>query len=644
MQASVKVTVPALFYLSLFLAVVCLAPALHGPFLFDDFPNLAQLRAFGGWTPAGLTSYLLLGESGPGGRPLSMLSFLLDDISWPSDPYPFKYTNVMIHLLNGCLVAWLVILLRKVLIKRFELQPEWVAMVVCAIWLLNPYQVSSVMYVVQRMALLATTCVLAGLVMYVRGRAWVDDGRRSGHALMLAGYAVGGGLGALCKENALLFVWLVPLVEWLVFSGEKGRSVMTRVLVVAPALLLLVVLASRWQGFLVSYEYFRDFSLAERLLSEGRALGYYLWRYLIPGVSYMEVLTDGFEKSTGLFSPWSTFVWLVLHTALILLAVSVRRRLPLFSLGVLFFYVAHSLESTVVPLELFYEHRNYLPSVFLFLGGLHAPARYTRVVGASLSVFVLVCAGLQFVRATFWSNESGLLAIMYQQNPSSERAVTTLAEYLERQHRPAEALALMRSYELAHFTGQELALNRMVMACYLGADNQTDVDVLLKSPEKYRSKAGPMTTQISTLSVHIKNGRCQELDFDDLKAFLDNYRNAFRRDSAALQSYYVSMAYVSYYSEGYQAFRQQGLLALKQRVNVALAASLCGQFYMLGAAEDSCDCYRQHESMLDIERSRTPRVFMQRLLPKDNQKKYAEYLEDMSYVCEETQQKALEEK
>src|SRR5690242_19300924 len=92
---------------------VCLLlyrPALYGPFLFDDFPNLAALTSIdhlGSWRDLGI--YLSQPRSFPG-RPLAMLSFLPLKASWPDHSFPFKLVNLIIHVLNGLLVyrlTWL---------------------------------------------------------------------------------------------------------------------------------------------------------------------------------------------------------------------------------------------------------------------------------------------------------------------------------------------------------------------------------------------------------------------------------------------------------------------------------------------------------------------------------------------------------
>ena len=92
----------AVWALLLLLAIVVYLPGLSGPFLFDDFGTLAELGQRGGirdWET--FRAFVFGGHAGPTGRPLALLTFLLDATNWPADAWPFKRTNVVIHLING---------------------------------------------------------------------------------------------------------------------------------------------------------------------------------------------------------------------------------------------------------------------------------------------------------------------------------------------------------------------------------------------------------------------------------------------------------------------------------------------------------------------------------------------------------------
>jgi hypothetical protein len=91
-------------------------PGLSGDFLFDDFGTLPALGAYGPVVnPTALSRYLTSGGGDPTGRPLALASFLIDANDWPADPHPFKYTNMLLHLLNGMLLGWVLLRLGRAL-------------------------------------------------------------------------------------------------------------------------------------------------------------------------------------------------------------------------------------------------------------------------------------------------------------------------------------------------------------------------------------------------------------------------------------------------------------------------------------------------------------------------------------------------
>jgi len=285
-------------------------PTLTGPFLFDDYSNLNALREVGGnLTLEGVKNYITDKSAGPTGRPLSMLSFLINDVYWPSNAESFKYTNILIHILNGLALTWLILMIARRHFVELDARLKVAAILLAGFWVLNPYHLSSIAYVIQRMALLSAFCVLVGLIVFIKGRVFLEKGKKkTGYTLIWTGYVVGAGIGALFKENAAVFFFLAPLMEHLLFgkaSKEKKPFLLTLTFLV-PILALVFFLASYilWQH---AYIWYRDFTLTERLLSQSRTMGYYLWRYIVPGVGYSGIYTDGFEKSTDLFQPASTF-------------------------------------------------------------------------------------------------------------------------------------------------------------------------------------------------------------------------------------------------------------------------------------------------------------------------------------------------
>ena len=331
---------------------------LDGPFLFDDFASIATLGSHGGVTDwETFKSFVFGGNAGPTGRPLAKATFLLDANNWPTEPWPFKRTNLLIHLINGTLLAALSYQILRLL--EFEnRQAQWVAIAAAGAWLLHPFLVSTTLYVVQRMTQLSAMFVFAGLVGYLYGRTRLEGDRVRAYLIMSCSLVLGTFLAVISKENGALLPLLALVLEMtVVASNQRYRSQLNRpwfaAFVILPAItigLYLVYITSRADLFAITPP--RDFSLYERALTQPRILTDYLYNWFIPKLYTTGVFQDHFLKSTALLSPVTTVLAIVLHGGLAMLALTKRREWPLFALVVLFFYGGHLVESTVVNLSL----------------------------------------------------------------------------------------------------------------------------------------------------------------------------------------------------------------------------------------------------------------------------------------------------
>jgi tetratricopeptide (TPR) repeat protein len=110
----------------------------------------------------------------------------------------------------------------------------------------------------------------------------------------------------------------------------------------------------------------RPFTLTDRLLTAPRILLFYISLLLYPIPSRLTFLHD-IEVSRSLIEPWTTLPAMLAVAALCAAAVTMARRTPLLSYCVLFFFLNHLIEGTIIPLELIFEHRNYIPSMLFFV-------------------------------------------------------------------------------------------------------------------------------------------------------------------------------------------------------------------------------------------------------------------------------------
>jgi len=458
-------------------AVLAYWPGLGGPFVFDDLGVVPQLGDLGGvrnWET--FRAFVFGGTAGPTGRPLAMLSFLIDARDWPAESWAFKRTNLAIHLVNGALLG---ILTRQILMVagRHRKKAALVALISMGAWLLHPFLVSTTLYVVQRMAQLSTTFMFAGLAGYMYFRTRLAGDNVAAYipvSLWLTGCTL---LSILAKENGALLPLLAGILELTVLSGRvtqvpKLNRIWLTVFIGAPVVLLVSYLAYMvaGTGFFVVVPP-RNFSIYERLLTESRVLVDYLQNWFIPKLYTTGVFQDHYIKSTGLFAPLSTLLSVIFHTVLLTLAVAKRREWSLFALAVLFFYGGHLLESTVLNLELYFEHRNYLPAAFLFLplfAALSNKADTKVLIGVSVGILCLLGSFTRY-SSTVWSDYDSMVQASVQKAPTSARAQARFAAILFNAGHVDESLEVLDRALVTVDTGQpQLLVSKLIYLCHLG--------------------------------------------------------------------------------------------------------------------------------------------------------------------------------
>ena len=433
-----------IFFFILVLTVFVYWTGLQGNFLFDDYPNLQDLGTYGvidSWDK--VRNFISNGFSGPTGRPISLLSFLIDANTWPASPYSFKYTNLMIHLLNGVLLYWAILLLLKNYNYK-ENKSIWIALVASAIWLLHPYFVSTTLYVVQRMAQLATLFSLVGIVGYLKCRLSIPFRPVRAYIGMVFFLGLGTVFATYSKENGALLPFLILVIEFC-NPNKMNRPIWQwrAFFLWLPSIAILVVL-SKYITFAEDPWPNRNFNMIERLYSESRILCEYLFNLLIPQVELRGLYQDAFIVSKSIFNPITTLYSIVFLLALLFLALFFKNRYPLFALGILFFLTAHLMESTVIGLELYFEHRNYLAAIFLFLPIVSGLALLKDRIDARLVnlIVIFILGGLSFFtyeRAKLWGNTPALELYWAQNSPNSPRAQSSIAGMLFDQGRVLEA-------------------------------------------------------------------------------------------------------------------------------------------------------------------------------------------------------------
>jgi tetratricopeptide (TPR) repeat protein len=457
-------------------AWLCLLPGLHGGFRFDDFVNLDALGKRGpidNW-PA-FWRYLTSGTADPLGRPLSLLTFLLDGRDWPTDPEPFLRTNLLLHLLNGLLLFRLVLRLESGCDAE---RAGVVALLASGAWVLHPLLVSTTLYVVQREAMLPATWTLLALHAFVRARQlYVASAGRCGGFGMAFAIIAGTALAALSKANGVLLPLLALTLSATVVRPSSRQSLPASairrlrwydgLLLVLPSLGLALYLALplwQWNEVIPS----RGWTVGERVLTEPRVVLDYLDLLVVPRVLSPGLFNDQFQASTNLLQPGSTLPALLMVLVLFSGALMGRKRWPRLTAGLLFFFAGHALESTTLPLELYFEHRNYLPSMLLAWPLASAIANAPIPVWGRASIgsaMLLVLGAITLQRADLWGQPALQAQVWASSNPDSPRAQAMAAMSLQQSGQTDQAAAMLLPLWRQHPGELQLAFNYANARC-----------------------------------------------------------------------------------------------------------------------------------------------------------------------------------
>jgi Tfp pilus assembly protein PilF/ABC-type tungstate transport system substrate-binding protein len=451
--------------LSLLAVIVVLiyTPSLTTPYIFDDLSNIRDnphIRI-----PAlSLKNLAWAGFHSPiANRPVANISFALNYYIHGYNPVGFHVVNILIHIATGFFLYFLAkATLATPALKAGYGRFGWIPFFTVFIWIVHPLQTQSVTYLVQRMNSLAAMFYILSMLLYARFRLTVTTRSKW---LLFGGCVVSGLLAFGTKEISATLPGFIILYEWYFFQGSSRQWRRSHLLILLGAGLVIVLISLAYfknapiARILSSYNH-RDFTLVERVLTEFRVVIFYISLLIWPRPSRLNLDHD-FALSYSLTDPITTLLAFLVILALIILAVLTARRNPLLSFGILWFFGNLVIESSVIGLELVFEHRNYLPSMLAIMALVALVFRYSKPVW--LAVIPLCIAGTVFTVWTFernrvWADEITLYQDCAAKSPAKARAQNNLGVAFIRHGRLAEAvaqfhkaLALKPDYGDAHY-------------------------------------------------------------------------------------------------------------------------------------------------------------------------------------------------
>ena len=598
LEASLLVAILAAVY-------VIFRSGLGAPLQFDDVGNLAGLSEVVDFQSA--VTFAFSGEAGPLGRPLSLLTFALQAPSWPDAIVDLQRVNVLIHLLNGALAACLALKLSRLFPAVVE-RPATIAIVTAGLWVLQPLLASTSLMLIQRMTLLAATATLVGLILFVEGRSRLGNPKGAGFQFMTVGIVGGTVMAVLSKESGALlplYAWVLEVTLLRAAGLHQSRTlrVWSAAFLAGPVILLVGYAAWSWGAILEGYGH-RPFGMGERLATELVVLWDYVRLILLPKLSLLGPFHDDYE-ALGPANPAAmaaTAAWATVAVGAFL----ARRRAPLLSFSIGWFVAGHLLESTVFPLELYFEHRNYLPSLGIVAvvaaGPFIAKGVSGRALMAGLLAYGMMSAWTLYQVTSLWGEPSLAAQFWAQAHPGSPRAAQMLARQLllDGQSEAAAEEILAASSRMPQ--ASDLALQSLQINCDRLSAEEFEIriaDLLERLPGMRHSYAAPKS--LRSLVDMVVKGECRNLSENLMwqvgEALLAN--RFFRENGHSRTLLHRELARLARYRKDLSATMEQLELAFVAYPHpdtaVLMAETLLSAGVLDGAIEKLADACRVAE-------------------------------------------------
>jgi len=395
----------------------------------------------------------------------------------------YHAVNLLLHILNALLVFGIL----RHAFKGLACGPDGMEddasplapLAAALLFLCHPIQTHAVTYISSRFLLMASFFSLLSLYSYIRFRSSAVGNSRSAYMILAT---LSAAAGMLCKEFTFTLPFLIALYELCFFSGslrERLRSLapLGLTLPVIPFLVFfqkgsLTALDSTMRTITAADS--SQIARGDYLLTQFRVIVMYL-RLLIFPVGQNIDHDIPVQHSLAALPVLASFLLLLtlltwagwrLYRSLRAGEASESRIVPF---GIIWFFVALSVESSIIPLgELQAEYRLYLPSVGFFMAITALAAMSSRKynltstpIGVAASIVVVALCTATVLRNRVWQSEISLWQDSSSKSPAKVRPHQNLALYygmsgrfdLAKQHLQQALTIEPRNFELHNNLG-----------------------------------------------------------------------------------------------------------------------------------------------------------------------------------------------
>lgn len=431
---------------------------------FDDEPNITDNSHLhlDTLTWEGIKRAIFSDRNNPGFpyRPVACLTFAFNYYFGGLDVFGYHLVNLVIHWLSSVFLFLFIYHSLNLSKLRDKYGPDSysLALLATVFWAINPVQVQAVTYIVQRMASLAGLFFILGMYLYLKART-TSNPTQTVLFFILCFISFLLALGS--KENAAMLPVVIFTYETLLIQRNPFLFLRSnlKLILFAVGFTLLIGLSYFYFkdgsifSFLKGYETNRPFSFQERLLTQPRVILFYISLLIYPITDRLNIAHSiAFSKS--LIDPISTLLSFFIITLLLFIAIYRSSKNPLVSFCIIFFFLNHIIESSIFPLEIIFEHRNYIPSMLFFLpfaiGFVAVCKKYRtkRITRYALAAFVsLLMTGFGHavhLRNFDWKTPGTLWADSVAKSPDIFRPHHNLAKWYDDNGDMKKALAIYK--------------------------------------------------------------------------------------------------------------------------------------------------------------------------------------------------------
>ena len=416
----------------------------HVPFLFDDDDNIFS-NPHVRMTELSLDSLKAAAMKGHlKNRPIANISFALNYYLNGYLVPGYHLFNILVHIISGIFFYYFILITRRV--YPCPAFAHWaIPFFAAAIWMVHPIQTQSVTYIVQRMNSMSSMFYMMAMFLYAKAR-WRMLERQDDQELknvnqlsvkypypvtvylFFLGSLTAGIMAVGTKEVAATLPLFLFLYEWFFFQDMRVSWLKQNFFRFSGVLVIFLIVALIYLGEnpFVKIETMydrRDFTMVQRLLTEFRVVIFYMGLLLFPHPSQLNLEHD-FLLSRSLTDPITTLICLCMIILCLFFSLVTAKKNRLSSFCILWYFGNLVIESSVVGLEIIFEHRLYLPSMMICLLLVVLCYRYigvNRFTTVFLCLLIVVFSIWTYTRNKTWNNEITLLTDCIMKSPDKFR-------------------------------------------------------------------------------------------------------------------------------------------------------------------------------------------------------------------------------